>query len=1573
MIYSDRTKRRRDSTLDAFDGGRLGRLRGRGLRLICGPGEGGFRWIAAVAVFFAAFAALQADGVAQSLSLDGGAGVSVAVNTNSYSGAFLSEEGGTLIVENAGASSVTAFSGGTYTLGNGGVVLESAAGGTTFNLGASTVTLGLAGDYLIGNGTLTSTAGSGATLSEAGGVLAIGTLSDSGTGTLTLLGSQIFLAENTTLEFTGNEVITGSGAILTGTAGAIAVSNLGDAGALGHLSASSLTLVTSGSLTTVSSGSYLIGSTVLTLTGGTAPGASPGAEPANLVKSGTTDLIFTGTDDLGTGALIVKQGTFTIASGGSVSDQYGFIGPDGNVIVTGTGSKWVGSGVMQVGSSGTGTLLVSGGGAVSDKNGSAGQIAGSRGNVTVTGSGSTWKNAADLFVGVYGAGTLLISNGAAVSDQYGFAGYYGGSSGNVSVTGRGSTWTTGGTLKIGTSGAGTLLISGGGVVSDENGAAGQNAGSNGNVTVAGSGSMWMNAGDLFVGNSGDGTLLVTGSGLVSNYSGFIGENGGSSGDVTVTGSDSKWTGSHLLEVGGAGAGRLLVSGGGLASDNNGYVGVDAGGNGNVTVTGAGSVWKSGADVYIGASGTGTLLVSDGGLVFDNNGSVGGNAGSSGIVSVTGSGSKWTNGRYLFVGGDGAGTLLISSGGIVSTGTSDYDSTVNIGAGAGSQGNVTVTGPGSTWTDNGELFVGDSGTGTLLISSGGGVSTEDAYLGEYIGSSGMVTVTGPGSTWSHGLLYVGEYGTGALQITDGGAVTSDELALCGIGDQAGSNGMATVSGPGSIWSLGGGLAVGNYGTGTLVISDGGTVSSGYSFGNYIGYQAGSSGMVTVTGSGSLWTFNGVASPENIALYVGESGTGTLLISNGGEVVFASYANFGGGGYIGDKAGSSGAVTVTGSGSAWTQNAELFVGNAGTGALVISNGGAVSVSAFVEGCVIGDNAGSKGMVTVTGPGSVLNLDAPLVVGEAGTGTLQISDGGAVSNTSGNNDLPASIGDSAGSSGMVTVTGSGSLWTNNGDLNVGNSGTGTLLISSGGGVSTEDAYIGENAGASGAVTVTGSGSTWKNVAGTGLWIGYSGTGTMAVNGGGAVSDSFSFIGVDKGSNGMVTVSGSGSAWTDADEFEIGYSGAGTLAITNGGSVVDGYGVIGNQAGSSGMVTVTGTGSTWTSDGLVFGDAALSIGESGTGVLTITDGGVVSTTGPTTIGSGGTLQFDGLSPLHTGSLTVNGGTLRTLGAAAFTSPATLGAGGMTVDSDGFDSNFIGNFSGVGGITKVGMGTLTLMSASSYTGATAVNAGTLALVTPYASLGNTAITVAQGATFAVNGGFGPSESAAAPMAPPAGVVATINPGPPQIVNAGTTGSGTAGATLTLKPGSTFSMAGSAIATFNLQQEASFSGPAFTIGGASGIAPILIFGIGNENAGTDLINVTKTVSLLATGGEIAIDPLAGDTSLTAGNYDLITSAGGFSGVGGNGFTLSDPTDVIDGTTYDFSLADSSTTAEVLTVSVAASPDIAPESAEGFARVPERQGVTPLAATAAVPEPGATMSLLLALGVAGGWILRRGRD
>jgi autotransporter-associated beta strand protein len=355
------------------------------------------------------------------------------------------------------------------------------------------------------------------------------------------------------------------------------------------------------------------------------------------------------------------------------------------------------------------------------------------------------------------------------------------------------------------------------------------------------------------------------------------------------------------------------------------------------------------------------------------------------------------------------------------------------------------------------------------------------------------------------------------------------------------------------------------------------------------------------------------------------------------------------------------------------------------------------------------------------------------------------------------------------------------------------------------------------------------------------------------------------------------------------------------------------------------------------------------------------MTTTGATTIGSLGTLQFDNHSSFNTGSLAINGGTLRTLApAAVFASPAVLGMGGVNIDSDGFNSTFSGVFSGNGGLVKSGSGTISLTGASTYGGATAVNAGILALTTGAAhtaALGNTAITVAAGSTFSPRLGAAPFST---------------------MVNAGATGPGSAGATLTLNPGSALGMVDGSVGTFNLQQENAFSGPAFTIGGASGVAPTLSFDIGNAASGTDLIHVTKTVTVLATGAKITIDALAGDTSLTAGSYDLITSGGGFTGAGGNGFTLADTSLVVDGTTYDFSLAQSTAEDEVLTVSDAPSGP-GQSAAYGNSRE-ELLASTPSAVpsgavlpdTPMVPEPGDAMCLLTALGIAAAWQLRRRR-
>jgi len=130
-------------------------------------------------------------------------------------------------------------------------------------------------------------------------------------------------------------------------------------------------------------------------------------------------------------------------------------------------------------------------------------------------------------------------------------------------------------------------------------------------------------------------------------------------------------------------------------------------------------------------------------------------------------------------------------------------------------------------------------------------------------------------------------------------------------------------------------------------------------------------VTVDGLGSTWT-------DINAIIVGRDGTGTLGISHGGSV--SSY-----GMTIGDSEGSTGTVTVDGESTNHTPSSltisgesdtALVVGNYGTGTLTISNGGVVNVS-----------DGSGGITLAAGGGSgTLNIGAPAGSPAAGAGILQ-----------------------------------------------------------------------------------------------------------------------------------------------------------------------------------------------------------------------------------------------------------------------------------------------------------------------------------------------------------------------------------------------------------------------------------------------------------------------------------------------------------------------------------------------------------------------------------------------------------
>ena len=183
-----------------------------------------------------------------------------------------------------------------------------------------------------------------------------------------------------------------------------------------------------------------------------------------------------------------------------------------------------------------------------------------------------------------------------------------------------------------------------------------------------------------------------------------------------------------------------------------------------------------------------------------------------------------------------------------------------------------------------------------------------------------------------------------------------------------SGTVTVDGRGSTWGSTG-LLVGGQGNGTLIVTNGGTVSDGAGYG-YIGYGPSSIGVATVAGAGSIWN-------NSESLYVGYYGTGTLNVANGATV------NSTNGFLASARPTAAGTVTVDGPGSTWANAGICTLNN---GMLRITNGGAVTVTGGGLpnglGITIYSNSATTGILTVDGAGSsftnttsLLRLVAPV----------------------------------------------------------------------------------------------------------------------------------------------------------------------------------------------------------------------------------------------------------------------------------------------------------------------------------------------------------------------------------------------------------------------------------------------------------------------------------------------------------------------------------------------------------------------------------------------------------------------
>jgi autotransporter-associated beta strand protein len=174
--------------------------------------------------------------------------------------------------------------------------------------------------------------------------------------------------------------------------------------------------------------------------------------------------------------------------------------------------------------------------------------------------------------------------------------------------------------------------------------------------------------------------------------------------------------------------------------------------------------------------------------------------------------------------------------------------------------------------------------------------------------------------------------------------------------------------------------------------------------------------------------------------------------------------------------------------------------------------------------------------------------------------------------------------------------------------------------------------------------------------------------------------------------------------------------LVLVNGGLVSFDF----NTRGEVSAGSIEGNGQiTLGSNNLTVGSNNLSTdfpgGLSGTGRLTKIGTGTLTLTGDNSY-TGGTLIAGGVLAISRdanlgppgSALDLDGGTLRLLGSISMNRPSTLGAGGGAIDTNGFDLSFARGFTGAGGLTKLGPGTLTLRGVNTYLGGTKVLGGTL-------------------------------------------------------------------------------------------------------------------------------------------------------------------------------------------------------------------------------------------------------------------------
>jgi T5SS/PEP-CTERM-associated repeat protein len=457
---------------------------------------------------------------------------------------------------------------------------------------------------------------------------------------------------------------------------------------------------------------------------------------------------------------------------------------------------------------------------------------------------------------------------------------------------------------------------------------------------------------------------------------------------------------------------------------------------------------------------------------------------------------------------------------------------------------------------------------------------------------------------------------------------------------------------------------------------------------------------------------IGSSDAISITTLQIQNGTVT-QTGGSINASAEGEVPGAYYIGSASGQTGTYSVSG-GSILTGGRAIIGTNGGTGVFTLS-GASNYTGDGGRRTDIGNGAGSIGTLNVLS-GSQWTVNDWMIVGRAGTGTLNVSGTDSQVNVNGQ----FFIGDIGGGVGTATFS-NGATVTGSGEFIVGNGGsTGALTITDTAAINSQQFFVGNGGGSTGTYTMQGGTNTSNSWVVVGRSQG-NGTASLENNavwtkvGGGnfAIGDGF---GGD--STGVLTIKDTAHLDIQGGELWVGAEGSfasnGTLNV-NGGTVDTNNWVSVGRNHTTGTLNITNgtfnvnavgsfaSGPNFTSEGSVDGNAVINqsggvfnnpasdtiLGESGGSVTVWNATGGTATHNVVRIGGNGqgTLNISGsavvTAPLiyvssnggSSGALNVTGGTLNLGHLEAGAGSHTVVFDGGQVNATADDSNFIRDF----------------------------------------------------------------------------------------------------------------------------------------------------------------------------------------------------------------------------------------------------------------------------------------------------------